>query len=326
MSSERFDWIRLTLRLHRFELFAFGAASVVLVIGSFAAAAYIDGFVLPPECQAIFDGTTEVTVTPFVCDEAFRQLERARTIGALMMSPLLLVTYTIGLFLGVPVIARELERGTVRLAWWLTPSRWRWYLARTLPIVGVLVLLTFAAGVAADRLFAANNPTLDISNAFDGYGARGGLLAARAVFIFAVSVLVGSFIGRSLPAVIVAALIATIGLSGGMNVHQRILANEAVALPIDPVQGSGGKPGDMYIDQKFVLPDGTLVGYEYFNGSGGQGDPFDENGNPRYPQVALVIPGERYRFVEAREAAVLLAGSLVALLVAGFVVSRRRPG
>jgi len=42
--------------------------------------------------------------------------------------------------------------------------------------------------------------------------------------------------------------------------------------------------------------------------------------------VELVIPRERYRFVEARESAALLAGSLVALLVAGFVVARRRPG
>ena len=91
---------------------------------------------------------------------------------------------------------------------------------------------------------------------------------------------------------------------------------------MDPLNGPTISRGDMYIDQKFVLPDGSLVGYEYFNGS----DPYDENGNSRYPQVSLVIPGERYRFVEAREAGVLLVGSLVALLVAGFVVARRRPG
>lgn len=322
MNGERFEWARLTLRLHRFELFAFGAAIIALVVGSFAAAAYIDGFKLPPECLAILDGTTEFTETPFICDQAFRQLDDARTIGGLILSPLLLVTFAIGLFLGVPVIARELERGTVRLAWWLTPSRWRWYLARLLPILGVVGLLTFASGVAADRMFAANNQGLDIANAFDGYGTRGGLLAARAVFIFAVSVFVGSFIGRALPAVIVAALVAAIGLSGGMQVHQKILANEAVAVPIDPFLGGDIKRGDMYIDQKFVLADGSLVGYEYFNGR----DPYDAEGQPLYPQVMLVIPGERYRFVEAREAGVLLSGSFVALLIAGFVVARRRPG
>ena len=69
----------------------------------------------------------------------------------------------------------------------------------------------------------------------------------------------------------------------------------------------------MYIDSKFQLPDGTLVGWEYF---GDQGPIYDENGNSQYPQVTLVIPGERYRFVEAREALALAGGSLVALLLA----------
>ena len=316
MTGERTDWIRLTLRLHRFELIAFGAATLGLVIASFAVAAYIDGFRLPPECAS---SNGEL---PFSCEEPLRRLDGARGLSSLILSPLLVVTYAIGLFLGVPVIARELERGTVRLAWWLTPSRWRWYLARLLPILVALAVLTFAAGIAADRVFAANNPGLDLSRSFDGYGARGGLLAARAVFIFAVAVLVGSFIGRSLPAVIVATLIAVIGLSGGLNVQQRILAREAVTVPIDPFSGSGVAPGDMYIDQRFVLPDGTLVTYDYFGGA----DPYDENGNPRYPQVALIIPGERYRFVEAREALVLIVGALVAMLLAGFVVARRRPG
>ncbi len=316
MTGERTDWIRLTLRLHRFELIAFGAAILGLVIASFAVAAYIDGFRLPPECA-----TTNGEV-PFSCDDALRKLDEARGLGGLILTPLLVVTYAIGLFLGVPVIARELERGTVRLAWWLTPSRWRWYLARLLPMLVALVVLTFAAGVATDRLFAANNPGLDLSRAFDGYGARGGLLAARAAFIFAVAVFVGSFIGRALPAVIVATLVVVLALFGGLNVQQRVLANEAVAIPIDPSDGPGIEPGDMYIDQRFVLPDGTLVTYDYFAG----GDPYDANGNPLYPQVAMVIPGERYGSVVAREALALAIGSLVALLLAGFVVARRRPG
>ena len=80
--------------------------------------------------------------------------------------------------------------------------------------------------------------------------------------------------------------------------------------------------GDLFIDQRFQLPDGSLVDHSYFNGSG----PFDQFGNPRYPIVNLVIPGERYRFVEAREALVLAGGSLAGLVLAGMVVSRRRPG
>ncbi len=123
---------------------------------------------------------------------------------------------------------------------------------------------------------------------------------------------------------IIAALVATIGLFGGMQVHQEILKSEAVPIAIDQTgEGSGYRPGDLYIDSKFQLPDGTLVGYEQF---GDQGLPTDDQGNSLYPQVSLVIPGERYRFVEAREALALAAGSLVALLLAALVVNRRRPG
>ena len=74
--------------------------------------------------------------------------------------------------------------------------------------------------------------------------------------------------------------------------------------------------------QKFVLPDGSMVDYGYFGGQ----DPFDANGSPKDPIVSIVVPGERYRFVETREALALAGGSIVALLLAGFVVSRRRPG
>ena len=322
----RLDGTRITLRIHRFELVAFGLGLGGLVIGLIFASVYLTSLRPGAECQAI------VEFSP-ACEAAIRRFDGALWIGSLMKAPLLLVTYTIGLFLGVPIIARELERGTVRLAWALAPSRWRWYLARLVPILLVVAILTFVAGVATDQYLAASRPGSDPSQSFDDYGGRGGLLAARAVFVFAASVFVGSFIGRALPAMIVAALVATIGLYGGVSVHERILQGEAVAIPADPTgQGIGGvKPGDKYIAQKFVLTDGTLVGYDYFYhdgapNEGGQGDSFDQNGNPRFPMVELVIPRERYRFVEARESAALLAGSLVALLVAGFVVARRRPG
>ena len=46
---------------------------------------------------------------------------------------------------------------------------------------------------------------------------------------------------------------------------------------------------------------------------------------PKYSMVTIVVPGERYRFVEAREASALLGGSVVVLGLGGLVVSRRRP-
>ena len=47
---------------------------------------------------------------------------------------------------------------------------------------------------------------------------------------------------------------------------------------------------------------------------------------PEYPNIQLVIPGERYREIEAREALAELGISAVLLAIGAFVVLRRRPG
>ena len=61
-------------------------------------------------------------------------------IGGLILSPTLAVAYVIGAFLGVPIVGRELERGTTRLAWSLAPSRWRWFAGSRAPDPGDLVV------------------------------------------------------------------------------------------------------------------------------------------------------------------------------------------
>ena len=165
----------------------------------------------------------------------------------------------------------------------------------------------------------SRSPGLDIGNAFDGFGTRGVLVAARALFVFALAVAVGSVIGRALPAVIVVIVLAWLGLSFGENIHERIIRGEAIVL-----DQAEARRGDRYIDQAFRLPDGRLVGWDVIN----QIDPPPAEGEwiPKYPMVSLVVPREQYRFVETREALVLVAGSLVALAFAGLVVVRRRPG
>lgn len=310
--------IRLTLRLQRFELFSFGTGLLVLAIAGIAGAAYVTALRPGPECLAI-DGSA-----PATCDRALRAWNDAQQmIGGLILTPTLVVAYVVGGFLGVPIVARELERGTTRLAWSLAPSRWRWFAARVLPIFVIVIVLTFAAGVAVDRFFGASAQGEDPGASFTLFGARGGLLASRAAFIFAVAVVVGAVVGRALPALILTALIATVALGGGEGVHQNlILRNEAIPVVMSFDEFGNSRRGDLYFDSAFQLPDGSLVGYEYF----GDTDPFDAEGNPRYPMFQMIVPGSQYRFVEAREALALAGGTLVALLLAGFVVARRRPG
>lgn len=307
--------LRLALRLHRFEAGAFAIVIVGLAAAAFVVAGWLDdtGYARlcldptgtgggPPACEAI--------------GARFFDLENGlgRPIAGLLGA----LSFVAAVLIGTAVIAREIERGTTRLAWSLAPSRRRWYVGRVLPLLVALIVITFIAGIATDRLAAAIQPGTDPANSFDGFGERGGLIAARSVFIFAIAVLVGALLGRTLPALIVAALVASVGISGGENVHSRIIRSEAIVVPDAQV-----RPGDRWVDQQFQLPDGRLVGWDVME----QLDPPkpDVEWIPKYPMVTIIVPGTRYRFVEAREAGALLGGSIVALGLGGLVVTRRRP-
>ena len=316
------DRVRITLRLHRFELVAFALAFIVFAGGTFLAAAWIASLTPPLSCFGIEDGSESASV--LVCRVAKRAFDEASAMTFGLTAPLLAISYVVGLFLGVPLVARELERGTSRLAWSLAPSRWRWYVTTVVPVALILMLFAFAGGAALDRFFAVSDPTIDAADSFIGYGARGGLgIAARAFFVFGIAVALGAIVGRSWPALIISAIAVTIALGAGERLHQDLLLRSEAVL-VAQTDGSTYDSGALYIDQRIQLPDGTLVGWDYFNGDD-QG-PWDENGNPLYPMFDLVVPGERYRFVEAREAVALFLGGLVALAVGGLAVARRRPG
>lgn len=305
--------LQLSFRLGRFELLAFGLAIVTVAAASVVAAAHIASLAPPASC---FDPFMQ-NVPPLCQEPSFAFYDAVYTFGDPLKVATIALPLAAGAFLGVPLVARELERGTSRLAWSLAPSRWRWYVARVLPIVAVAAVLGLLAGLGADRLLGATEPGLDPNAAFSGLGYRGLPLASRTVFVLALGVACGAILGRSLPALIVTALVGILAMIGVSQLHERILATEIV-----PVAQSDFRPGDMWVETRFLLPDGSMVGYDAFE----NGDPYDANGSPRYPELAMVVPGDRYPTAAAREVAALGAASIVALLVGGFVVARRRPG
>jgi hypothetical protein len=106
----------------------------------------------------------------------------------------------IGIFWGAPLIARELEAGTHRLAWNQSVTRTRW-LATKLTIVGgasaaSVGLLSWAVTSWAHHIDHANanrvTPLL--------YGARGIVPIGYALFAFALGVTMGMLIRRTVPA------------------------------------------------------------------------------------------------------------------------------
>jgi hypothetical protein len=106
----------------------------------------------------------------------------------------------IGLFWGAPLLARELETGTHRLAWNQSVTRTRW-LATKLAIVGgasaaTVGLLSWAITSWAHRIDDATGDRITPLI----YGARGIVPIGYALFAFILGVTLGMLIRRTVPA------------------------------------------------------------------------------------------------------------------------------
>jgi ABC-type transport system involved in multi-copper enzyme maturation permease subunit len=106
----------------------------------------------------------------------------------------------IGVFVGAPLVARELESGTFRFAWTLARSRVQWIVTK---LVLLAVVLT-AFALAFSALFTWWYGPFDaISGRMTPYGAyeiSGLVFAARTLFGFTLGTLLGLLIRRTVPA------------------------------------------------------------------------------------------------------------------------------
>ena len=112
----------------------------------------------------------------------------------------------LGVVIGAPLIARELEYGTWQLAWAQTVPRTRWLITKLAVVTAGLVIL----GVAMTALITWYRQPMDrltghfINNVYDFEGLA---LTSYILLAFGLAVLAGLLIRRSIPAM-VAALIA----------------------------------------------------------------------------------------------------------------------
>jgi hypothetical protein len=113
---------------------------------------------------------------------------------------LLAVPALIGIFWGAPLVAREVENGTHRLAWSQSVTRTRWLAVKLALVALAAALLT---GVLAGLLSWAAQPyDAQIGSRFGAmtFGARGVVPLAYAVFAFLAGTTTGLLVRRTLPA------------------------------------------------------------------------------------------------------------------------------
>lgn len=154
----------------------------------------------------------------------------------------------VGAFVGAPVLARELESGTVRFAWTQGFGRVRWTLAKLVGLGAAVLVATGAVSALStwyyqpyfasgrDAISPAKAVELSMSPFAVGlFDVRGVDLAAWTLLAFSIGVLAGMLTRRVLPAV-VATLAAYTALafvtSGWLRQHYLTpLVTKALAVP-----------------------------------------------------------------------------------------------
>jgi hypothetical protein len=113
----------------------------------------------------------------------------------------LVVPVLIGMFWGAPLVARELESGTHRLAWTQSVSRRRWIVSK-LAIVGASTL-AFSALLAWGVTWWSRPLTAAIWERFSPglFDFRGVVPVAYTLFALALGIAMGTLIRKTLPAV-----------------------------------------------------------------------------------------------------------------------------
>jgi ABC-type transport system involved in multi-copper enzyme maturation permease subunit len=133
------------------------------------------------------------------CDLIVRHFENQFGGGVSVVRYLVILPALVGLFVGAPLLARELELGTHRFAWTQSVTRRHWLLAKTL----LLALSTTLAALALSAVVMWWRGPFDSLNGRmspDGFDVEGIVVPAYAVFALAVGVLAGALLRRTIPA------------------------------------------------------------------------------------------------------------------------------
>ena len=321
------SWLILSFRLNRWEALA-SAAGVALL------SAAMLWFTWQLRTLAAADpGCLDPMTYVAACElspQAFYELSsKAEWLSYLAW----VAPFGMGLLLGVPLVSREVEHKTAGVAWTLSRSRTSWLVRRAAFLILILVVLLLVVAIVGEVLASAQMPTRHLDRDFAWYGRRGGLIVVRGLASFGVGVLIGAWLGRVMPALLVgiaATVLIFSGISLGMD--RWIEGDATVSAYGSP--DSGGR----YLGQRVLLPNGELIDYGELQRRGLSFEAMQDDliyAKPEdagHPERAigrdrqLLVPGKLYPQVVLREAGVIGGAAVLLALAATFVVSRRRPG
>lgn len=319
----------LSLRMDRFEVFVAAVAMLLMAISAYVVRDHLAGIHVPELCwQQANEGTGSATCQAlYNAWYAVSDNEAGLLLGDVAMALPLLV----GLLLGVPIVAREIEMRTTALAWSLTGDRRRWLIQRALPAFLLLVGGLTVAGHLLEQLRALTFSRLYYPE-LSHLGRQGPTMIGFGIMAFGIALLVGALVGRTLPGLVVATALS-VGLFGaGSIVFQGVLAGPYSVWVERDESGANEVGRLLLLDSGWRGLDGRFLDYYEMegllvaNGFADWGDAgelwIDANGIQR---VDRIVPLSAFPAFERAETAASVGIGLVAIVLTFVVVGRRRP-
>ena len=318
----RMAWV--TWRQHRFAL-----AGVAALLGALAVWLWLTGlqvhraYAAAADCHPASSGACGALAGYFL-----NYVSTASTIAIALQA----VPALIGAFAGAPVLARELETGTFRYAWTQGFGRWRWTLAKLVPLA---IAVAAAAGVFS-LLFSWYFQPLFADGAFiplDSklFELRGVAFAAWTLAAFAIGALAGMLIRR-----VVTAIVATLAVYTGLAVAAGLYLREHYLTPL--LVKNADTPGSAWTISQWWTKGGKPVSQDALSqflqqgapqlaGKGGipQDDPTVNQylAHHGYTLWTTYQPGSRFWPFQWIEGGWLLALSVLLIAATVWLVRRR---
>ena len=316
--------VRLTLKQHQFEVGGAILGALVLGVLALIVDARLRAINVPAGCFEAWlsgggaDGAGACS-GPVQAFATINEEEGGKVLAAMAVMPFL-----VGLLAGVPIVGRELESRTLQTAWSLSGSRLRWLLRQLTPIaILVLMAVTFAA-FAASILEASREPWYH--SGFSDVTLHGPPVVARAFGALGFGLLLGAYLGRTLPAFIVGALVSLVLVANASTISYTWLESQKAVVAFVSSREAGNWNGWTY-GSAWLAPDGTQLSDE---GGFALVPPGELD-----PQAWLLDRGYRWVIIGVTEEAAMgwgrydaLIFSLVGVLSLAasiVVVDRRRP-
>jgi hypothetical protein len=238
-----------------------------------------------------------------------------------------LIPALLGILVGAPLVARELEHGTQRLVWAQSVTRGRWLAVKlAFVFVGCLVV----AGALSLLLAWWHQPWDALESRFgsSAFDFEGPVLLGFVTFALALGVASGVLLRRTIPAmVLMLALFLVVRLPVEFQlrpIYQPPLTVTSDVLASDPVTRA-----DWVVDQQFIDAQGQLLDFrQAFSICGGQGvatklDFLQCARDHQLQQWTVYQPSSRYWTFQAIETALYVALALALLGLSGWWVRHR---